>query len=47
MRNSSGIFLILAIILILVILEFILPIFTKGKAEPQKKSEEKRPESET
>lgn len=47
MRNSSGIFLILAIILILVILEFILPMFTKRKAEPQQKPVDEKNNAET
>lgn len=47
MRNSSGIFLILMIILVLVILEFILPMLTKRKAEPQQKPVDEKNNAET
>jgi len=44
MRNSSGIILITALIIIVVIIEFIIPVFTKEKAKT-KEDEEKTSES--
>jgi signal peptidase I len=47
MRNSVGIFIILAIIILLIMVEFVVPLFTKRKTATETKEEEKKPEDET
>lgn len=47
MRNSSGIYIVVALIVLLVVVEFVIPMFTKGKASVESKGSEQKAETET
>lgn len=47
MRNSSGIYIVVALIVLLVVVEFVIPMFTKGKAKVEPKESEQKAEAKT